>query len=131
MHSGGGSDHAKRPPAPSITLPNQDADFITHIALDIGGSLIKLVYFSPDDATSQTNGARGGRLHFVKFESSRIEDAIAFIEAKGLHKFKRISAQVSSDGSVGASAHEEQRMMRVISTGGGAFKYADLFKVGK
>jgi pantothenate kinase len=35
-------------PAPSIELPNQDADYISHIALDIGGTLIKLVYFSPD-----------------------------------------------------------------------------------
>jgi hypothetical protein len=35
-------------PAPSIQLPNQDAEYVTHIALDIGGSLIKLVYFSTD-----------------------------------------------------------------------------------
>ena len=33
---------------PSIALPNQDAEYVSHIALDIGGSLIKLVYFSPD-----------------------------------------------------------------------------------
>ena len=38
----------KRRDAPSIVLPQQDADVISHIALDIGGSLIKLVYFSPD-----------------------------------------------------------------------------------
>lgn len=37
-------------PAPSIVLPNQDGEYISHIALDIGGSLIKLVYFSPDPA---------------------------------------------------------------------------------
>lgn len=35
-------------PAPSIQLPNQDAEYVNHIAIDIGGSLIKLVYFSPD-----------------------------------------------------------------------------------
>lgn len=29
--------------APSISLPHQDANYVTHIALDIGGSLIKLV----------------------------------------------------------------------------------------
>lgn len=40
----------KMVPAPSILLPNQDADYISHIALDIGGSLIKLIYFSPDPA---------------------------------------------------------------------------------
>lgn len=44
MHAG----QANRLPAPSIALPNQDAELVSHIALDIGGSLIKLVYFSPD-----------------------------------------------------------------------------------
>jgi hypothetical protein len=28
-----------------------------------------------------------GKLHFVKFETSRVEDAIDFIEAKGLHRY--------------------------------------------
>ena len=45
-----------------------------------------------------------GRLHFVKFETSRVEDAIAFIEAKGLHRFQ---------GKGG------QKEMRVITTGEG------------
>jgi type II pantothenate kinase len=44
-------------PAPSIELPNQDAEYVSHIALDIGGSLIKLVYFSPDP---QDNGNNNG-----------------------------------------------------------------------
>ncbi|KAF5829353.1 fumble-domain-containing protein [Dunaliella salina] len=132
----------RQEPAPSIELPNQDADYISHIALDIGGTLIKLVYFSPDPpsdhptresptaniraaavasriaegipATHQTVGStisRGGRLHFVKFESSRVEDAIQFIEAKGLHRCK------------GSSGH-----MRVKATGGGAHKYSEIFK---
>ena len=35
--------------APDIVLPHQDAQFVQHIAMDIGGSLIKLVYFSSGD----------------------------------------------------------------------------------
>lgn len=35
--------------APDILLPHQDAQFVQHIAMDIGGSLIKLVYFSSGD----------------------------------------------------------------------------------
>ena len=43
--------------APSIVLPHQDANYISHIALDIGGSLIKLIYFSPEEpAQSGDNG---------------------------------------------------------------------------
>lgn len=110
---------------PTIELPNQDAEYVSHIALDIGGSLIKLVYFSPDPADGQAAAAngqassnnsapsRGGRLHFVKFESSRVEDAINFIEAKGLHR-KR--------------GRNGPREMRVKATGGGSYKYADIFK---
>ncbi len=33
-------------------LPHQQAEFISHIAIDIGGSLIKLVYFSPEDTVA-------------------------------------------------------------------------------
>ena len=34
-------------------LPHQHAGFISHIAIDIGGSLIKLVYFSPEDSPTE------------------------------------------------------------------------------
>lgn len=44
-----------------------------------------------------------GRLHFVKFESAKVEDAIAFIEEKGLHRNR---------GKNG------QKEVRVIATGG-------------
>lgn len=120
---------------PSIVLPFQDVEYVSHIAIDIGGSLIKLVYFStgqqePADGAAASpaasggsgssgsdagsnpgagngadggngaagrvgsvssinagsgasgNGSRGGRLHFVKFETSRLTDALDFIEAK-------------------------------------------------
>jgi hypothetical protein len=50
-----------------------------------------------------------GRLHFVKFETNRVEDAIDFIEAKGLHRYQ------TKSGS---------KEMRVKATGGGAYKYA-------
>jgi hypothetical protein len=46
--------------APSIILPHQEASYVRHIALDIGGSLIKLVYFSPDpseDASAAASSA--------------------------------------------------------------------------
>lgn len=49
-------------------LPHQDAEYIRHIAIDIGGSLIKLVYFSPEevadnggDATSHRQNTGGAR----------------------------------------------------------------------
>jgi len=79
----------KRRDAPSISLPQQDGDCITHIALDIGGSLIKLVYFQPDspdaNGSPAPGGRPGGKLHFVKFETAKIDQVIEFIEAKGLH----------------------------------------------
>ncbi|KDO69623.1 hypothetical protein CISIN_1g042742mg [Citrus sinensis] len=108
---------------PTILLPNQSDD-ISHLALDIGGSLIKLVYFSRhedqsiDDKRKKTikerlgisNGNRrsypilGGRLHFVKFETTKISECLDFIHSKQLHR-----------GGIHA-------------TGGGAYKFADLFK---
>ncbi|PSC76368.1 Pantothenate kinase 2 isoform B [Micractinium conductrix] len=107
--------------APCIVLPHQ-SDYVSHIALDIGGSLVKLVYFRMDADEAQPGGAgragappqqqRGGKLHFVKFETAKIKECVAFIKAKRLH--------LSADGLAGR--------MRIKATGGGAYKYAELFK---
>lgn len=40
-------------------LPHQHAGFISHIAIDIGGSLIKLVYFSPEDSAAEGGDENG------------------------------------------------------------------------
>ncbi|KAL8140787.1 hypothetical protein V2J09_006808 [Rumex salicifolius] len=125
---------------PTILLPNQSDD-ISHLALDIGGSLIKLVYFSrhedkPAEDQRQrsiklrlgiSNGNRrsfpilGGRLHFVKFETAKINECLDFIKSKKLHcggmnPLRWPSNIVTEDNVV------------VKATGGGAFKFADLFK---
>jgi len=41
-------------------LPHQEASYVRHIALDIGGSLIKLVYFSPDNPDEANVTSSGG-----------------------------------------------------------------------
>jgi hypothetical protein len=51
-----------------------------------------------------------GRMHFVKFETARIDDCLEFIEAKGLHRC------TGKDGL----RHE----VRVKATGGGAVRFA-------
>lgn len=56
----------------------------------------------PPAQTIQHCPCDAGRLHFAKFESARVEDAIAFIEEKGLHRNR---------GKNG------QREVRVIATG--------------
>lgn len=57
-----------------------------------------------------------GKIHFVKFETQRIDECIDFIEAKGLHRTHKGNGE--PDGRV-----------RIVATGGGAFKYADKFEV--
>ncbi|KAI3777608.1 hypothetical protein L1987_47408 [Smallanthus sonchifolius] len=111
---------------PIILLPNQSDD-ISHLALDIGGSLIKLVYFSrhedrvvndknksTEESFSVFNDNRsfpilGGRLHFVKFETAKINECLEFIHSKQLHRGDNDNAVIKA-------------------TGGGAYKFADLFK---
>ncbi|KAJ4960343.1 hypothetical protein NE237_020253 [Protea cynaroides] len=125
---------------PTILLPNQSDD-ISHLALDIGGSLIKLIYFSRhedrliDDKRKRSlqerlgvsNGIRrsfpilGGRLHFVKFETPKINECLDFIASKQLH-------------TGGLDSHSWRSMIPandnaiIKATGGGAYKFADLFK---
>ncbi|KAF3437026.1 hypothetical protein FNV43_RR19779 [Rhamnella rubrinervis] len=124
---------------PTILLPNQSDD-ISHLALDIGGSLIKLVYFSRHEDYSSndkrkktvkerlgiSNGNRrsypilGGRLHFVKFETNKINECLDFIYSKQLHR-----AGLDSSWLTEAPANENAI---IKATGGGAYKFADLFK---
>ncbi|KAJ3323933.1 hypothetical protein HDV06_000909 [Boothiomyces sp. JEL0866] len=54
-----------------IVLPNQ-SDNIAHIAVDIGGSLAKVVWFSKQ--------SQGGRLSFCKFETAKIDQCIGFLQ---------------------------------------------------
>ncbi|CAN4086048.1 unnamed protein product [Withania somnifera] len=125
---------------PTILLPNQTDD-ISHLALDIGGSLIKLIYFSRhadrqvDDKRKRkvkerlgvSNGSRrsypilGGRLHFVKFETSKINECLDFIHSKQLHCGGMDSQCWPSDAPPSENAV-------IKATGGGAYKFADLFK---
>ena len=77
--------------APSISLPRQ-RDAVKHFALDLGGSLIKLVYFSANRPNSaedadadghgqkkETTKALGGRLHFRRFPSSSLRECLSLI----------------------------------------------------
>ena len=54
----------------------------------------------------------GGKLHFVKFETAKVHDALRFIRDKGL------------------LGNEETAMYgkaRILATGGGAYRFAELF----
>ncbi|KAF2645137.1 pantothenate kinase 4 [Massarina eburnea CBS 473.64] len=95
-------DHDTR----DIRLPNHTA-VVSHVAVDIGGSLAKLVYFSRGPGESSI----GGRLNFVKFETDRIDTCISFTR-----KLQADHQQLN-----GAAKDE----LCVMATGGGAFKFYD------
>ncbi|KAI3932148.1 hypothetical protein MKW92_000284 [Papaver armeniacum] len=89
---------------PAILLPNQH-DNIPLLALDIGGTLIKMVYFSRHgdplvydkqkrslkEGLEVSNGSnrsypvKGGCLHFLKFDTRKINECLDFIDSKQLH----------------------------------------------
>lgn len=106
---------APKPEAPAITLPRQ-REAVRHFAMDLGGSLVKLVYFSAgaSDASGTQGGTQGGRLHFRKFPSKRLDECMDFIEFKKLH--------VGGDGGEGGDG------VSVKATGGGAYKYGTTFQ---
>ncbi|ONK66303.1 uncharacterized protein A4U43_C06F6300 [Asparagus officinalis] len=125
---------------PTILLPNQSDD-ISHLALDIGGSLIKLVYFSRREEQSShdkrkrsskqrfwiSNGNRrsypilGGRLHFVKFETGKLNECVDFISSKQLHRG-------GIDSPSWRSGSQTDQNIVIKATGGGAYKFADVFR---
>ncbi|KAI8072356.1 pantothenate kinase [Gongronella butleri] len=104
-----------------IVLPNQ-TEYVSQIAVDIGGSLAKIVYF--------TKGRTGGRLHFKKFETEKIDDCIDFIatllqegdHAPQHHEQQQQQQAFGADGM----AQPPRRPPRVLkATGGGAHLYYD------
>lgn len=99
---------------PPISLPNQPAGSRL-LAIDIGGSLIKLVFFSPAGGGGK-NGteARGGHLRFAKFQTKRLDECLEFIKSSRL---------LYSSGIDPSGGH-----IIIKAAGGGAFKYADVFK---
>ncbi|KAI8328566.1 pantothenate kinase [Chlamydoabsidia padenii] len=82
-----------------IVLPNQ-TDHVAQIAVDIGGSLAKIVYFTP-------SGDDGGRLCFKKFETEKIDQCISFIDQL---------------------VPKDNRRMVLKTTGGGAYVYEEKLK---
>ncbi|KAI0894150.1 fumble-domain-containing protein [Annulohypoxylon nitens] len=100
--SGGNSYHETK----DIRLPNHTA-VISHIAVDIGGSLAKLVYFSREAHSTDP----GGRLNFQSFETDRIDDCIEFMRHL---KDKQLALNGSKPGE-----------LCLMATGGGSYKYYD------
>ncbi|KAM7468651.1 hypothetical protein LguiB_016213 [Lonicera macranthoides] len=119
-------------------------DQVSHMALDMGGTLIKMVYFS---SNSDDQGKRSlkenvnrncpilnGRLNFVKFETRLINDCLEFISSKQLHHYdcrilKLLQCVLWIKMNPGGSQHDTTAHNKNIikATGGGAFKFADLF----
>ncbi|KAK9462269.1 fumble-domain-containing protein [Lipomyces oligophaga] len=96
-----------------IVLPHHTSD-VSHIAVDIGGSLAKLVYFTRDGDNL------GGRINFTMFETENIQDLISFMS-------KLISARRRSS-SVERSSKPDSRTdqhVYIMATGGGAYKFYD------
>ncbi|KAG6165356.1 hypothetical protein E4U11_000494 [Claviceps purpurea] len=89
-----------------IRLPNHTA-VVSHIAVDIGGSLIKLVYFSREVHSTDS----GGRLNFQIFETDRIDDCVDYMK----HLCEK---QLELNGS-------KLGELCVMATGGGAYKFYD------
>ena len=92
-----------------IRLPNHKGA-VSHVALDIGGSLAKLVYFSREPRSKGS----GGRLNFLKFETENTSKCFEFVQQL---KTKQQALNGSKPGE-----------LCVVATGGGAYKYYDEMK---
>ncbi|KAJ3133068.1 hypothetical protein HK101_004494 [Irineochytrium annulatum] len=122
-----------------IVFPQQIED-LSQIAIDIGGSLAKVVWFE-----KAKDSPIGGRLNFQKFETQRIEDVVQFV--KQIVESSSVPVPVlpaaatpaseeppSADGTTppvvpGKLRMPTTRARRLIkATGGGAHKFHDLLK---
>ncbi|KAF8410669.1 hypothetical protein HHK36_003201 [Tetracentron sinense] len=115
---------------PSILFPNIPND-ASLLSLDIGGTLVKVVYLSRHNTTCMKEWTKelsdgvssncpilGGLLHFVKFETKNLDECIEFLQSE------QVFLGASSDlcQSVGS-----RKSIRIKATGGGAYKFANVF----
>ncbi|KAL1840839.1 hypothetical protein VTJ49DRAFT_7682 [Mycothermus thermophilus] len=98
-----------------IRLPYHTA-VVSHIAIDIGGSLAKLVYFSREAHSTEP----GGRLNFVTFETERIEECLEFMR-RLKHKHEELNGSPNGRRSSARSSTD----LCVMATGGGAYRFYD------
>ncbi|KAL2261032.1 hypothetical protein VTK26DRAFT_4794 [Humicola hyalothermophila] len=96
-----------------IRLPNHTA-VVSHIAVDIGGSLAKLVYFTREPHSAEP----GGRLNFISFETDHIDECLEF-----MRRLKHKHLELNGNGN-GTSSPPPPDLC-VMATGGGAYKYYD------
>ena len=108
LHEDVGDDGAQYD-SRDIRLPNHQS-VVSHVALDIGGSLVKLVYFSREP----NSDGLGGRLNFIKFEIDHIQKCFDFVR-------QLRSKQHTANGAISGG-------FCVMATGGGAYKYYDEMK---
>lgn len=134
------------PDTRDIVLPHHTAH-VSHIAIDIGGSLAKIVYFSHNEPGTDSLEDVGGRLNFTVFETDKIDDMIDFLKSlisrltdnrRNSEERERCrSERLTPDGcSIRSSSHDSiappakqksttRPPMRVMATGGGAYKFYD------
>lgn len=93
-----------------IQFPHHD-EAISHIAVDIGGSLAKVVYFKRDADS-------GVRLNFTRFETANLAELIRFL---GLLIKKRQEARINSPS-------DQKDNICIMATGGGAYKFYERIK---
>ncbi|KAI9294135.1 fumble [Neoconidiobolus thromboides FSU 785] len=96
-----GKNQFEQSDARDIVLPNHRSNS-HYIAVDIGGTLAKIVYYLPVEG----KGGLGGRLNFAKFQTDDEEQWLSFI--------KQLLVSCPSNNEIALSA-----------TGGGAHLYFD------
>ncbi|KAJ2216786.1 hypothetical protein EV179_001076 [Coemansia sp. RSA 487] len=146
--SGAIIDGIEKGEASDILLPNQSGR-VQKVAVDIGGSLAKVVYLTSGPHNE------GGRLHFTAFETDNVEKCAAFIRSL-LRTNETVAAEIGdrhgsingscepplitadstssqeggseySDGSTYSDAGDHHGPV-VVATGGGAHRFRDLLQ---
>ncbi|GME99780.1 unnamed protein product, partial [Ambrosiozyma monospora] len=102
------------PETKDIELPKH-TNLINELAIDIGGSLAKLVYFTRNEPSSDGSPG-GGRLNFFKIETSKIDEFIGIIK-QVLEKHY---------GHNGKDKINHQLML--LATGGGSHKFHNILQ---
>lgn len=96
-----------------IHLPHQK-DPVSHIGIDIGGTLAKVAYFSRDD---------GGALKFFKIETEKLDEFLSYLR-RLVVKIELENGVISNEKSFDHHlSHFRNHSVNLYGTGGGSIKF--------
>ncbi|XP_035210985.1 pantothenate kinase 3-like isoform X2 [Stegodyphus dumicola] len=126
-------------PVPEVSSPARDSPPMPWFGIDIGGSLVKVVYFEPTDGSEEVSDAHQNLKEFVKGRSAycnigtrdvhlQMDDVVVNHRRGSLHFIRFPTSEMKMLLRLVKTKRIASVSSTVCATGGGAYKFEEDFQ---